>query len=166
MNNQVKDGVARQKARSLHFLHHMCAVECPLLVRRAKAALSSGCKPHPVNKRPDPFTARQINSLARRSASGPHMWTAPSLQDCRCIDLIRSLALCSHMNAAKMVSATRAPDRPATLRPVGSTDCLTSRIDRSHHLLVSLQVLTSGSARLQLGCSPCSADFTPRTLKQ
>ncbi len=49
------------------------------------------------------------------------MWTAPSSQACRCSDLIRSIAsICPACwgarigTLAKMVSATRVPDTPAT----------------------------------------------------
>ncbi len=55
----------------------------------------------------------------------------------------------SHMNAGQVFPRCefQTPKRP--LRPVESTECLASWIDRSHHLLVALQVLASA----QHGCS-------------
>jgi len=48
------------------------------------------------------------------------------------------LLMRSHMTAAKMGSATRAPNSlAASSRPLGPTECLAPWIDRSHHLSFS-----------------------------
>ena len=56
----------------------------------------------------------------------------------------------SHMNAGQDGFRDASSKHPSDLwRPVESTECLASWIDRSHHLLVALQVLASA----QHGCS-------------
>src|ERR1700730_9581634 len=56
----------------------------------------------------------------------------------------------SHMNAGQDGFREASSKHPSDLwRPVESTECLASWIDRSHHLLVALQVLASA----QHGCS-------------
>src|SRR6266700_7641111 len=78
------------------------------------------------------------------------MWTAPVPY----VVFRRSDRIaCVHMSGllmryfgplAKMVSATRAPNNHTTfLWPMGPTDCLAPRIDRSYHLFSSC---SSGSA--------------------
>ena len=72
------------------------------------------------------------------------MWTAPVPQ-ASFFDGLDRIA-CIHMSGllmrwfeplAKMVSATRVPIKHTTfLRPMGPTDCLAPRIDRSYHLLL------------------------------
>src|SRR6476661_1153337 len=82
--------------------------------------------------------------------AGTHMWTAPVPQEffrrpdrITCIHMSGLLMRCFGP-LAKMVSATRAPNNHATLlRPMGPTDCLAPRIDRSCHLFCSC---SSGSA--------------------
>ena len=55
----------------------------------------------------------------------------------------------SHMNAGQDGFRDASSKHPSDLwRPVESTECLASWIDRSHHLLVALQVLASA----QHGC--------------
>jgi hypothetical protein len=65
----------------------------------------------------------------------------------------------SHMNASQDVFRDSSPKQVDGLdRPVASSACLASWIDRSHHLLITLQVLASarygGSSLL-----PCLADL-------
>ncbi|OIQ76491.1 hypothetical protein GALL_418280 [mine drainage metagenome] len=89
--------------------------------------------------------------------AGTHMWTAPVPQE-SFDGLIGSLASicpacwCGRFEPlAKMVSATRVPNNHATFfRPMGPTDCLAPRIDRSYHLLSSC---SSGSAGRR-SCQP------------
>jgi len=55
----------------------------------------------------------------------------------------------SHMNAGQDGFRDASSKHPSDLwRPVDSTECLASWIDRSHHLLIALQVLASA----QHGC--------------
>jgi len=86
-----------------------------------------------------------------------HMWTAPSSQGYfgQCSDQIACVHMSglfsrSHMNAGQDGFRDASSKHPSDLwRPVESTECLASWIDRSHHLLVALQVLASA----QHGCS-------------
>src|ERR1700730_9348340 len=86
-----------------------------------------------------------------------HMWTAPSSQGYfgQCSDQIACVHMSglfsrSHMNAGQDGFREASSKHPSDLwRPVESTECLASWIDRSHHLLVALQVLASA----QHGCS-------------
>jgi hypothetical protein len=93
--------------------------------------------------------------LERMTAS--HMWTAASSQGYfgQCSDQIACVHMSglfsrSHMNAGQDGFRDASSKHPSDLwRPVESTECLASWIDRSHHLLVALQVLASA----QHGCS-------------
>src|SRR5437660_10984442 len=86
-----------------------------------------------------------------------HMWTAASSQGYfgQCSDQIACVHMSglfsrSHMNAGQDGFRDASSKHPSDLwRPVESTECLASWIDRSHHLLVALQVLASA----QHGCS-------------
>ena len=86
-----------------------------------------------------------------------HMWTALSSQGVflRCFDQIAcvhmsGLSLRSHMNAGQDGFRDARSKQPIDLcGPLYRTGCLASGIDRSHHLLVTLQVLASA----QHGCS-------------
>jgi len=94
-----------------------------------------------------------------------HMWTAPSSQGCRAVfdriacDHMSGLFVQSHVTAGqdgfRDVSSKQSDDLQW---PLAVPECLTSRIDRSHHLLVLLQA----PAPAQHGnskCSPCLADL-------
>ncbi len=104
----------------------------------------------------DPSLSNFVRSLARRSVFGPLMWTAPSSQGCFGSILIRSLAsICpacwialAYERWPRWFPRREFQTRRRPLRPEGSTEYLASRIDRSHHLLVTLQVLASA----QHGC--------------
>ena len=85
------------------------------------------------------------------------MWTAPSWQGClgsasdqiACVHMSGLLSR-SHMNAGQDGFRDASSKHFSDLwRPLDPTECLASWIDRSHHLLVTLQVLASA----QHGCS-------------
>ena len=105
----------------------------------AVAAFSGTCRP------------RLVRNCAR--GAGTHMWTAPVPQEFFWSDRIA----CIHMSGllmrsvgplAKMVSATRVPNTPATsYGPMGPTECLAPWIDRSYHLLL-LQLRLGRSGEL------------------
>ena len=86
-----------------------------------------------------------------------HMWTAPSSQgvlqrfdQIACVHM-SGLSMRSHMNAGQ--DGFRDPSSKQrcdlAVGPLSLSECLVSWIDRSHHLLVILQVLASA----QHGCS-------------
>jgi len=100
------------------------------------------------------------------SAIQSHMWTVPSLQGVlQCFDQIAcvhmsGLLMRSHMNAGQDgFRDTRSKQTSDLLKAVG-TDGVSRVVDRlitpSAHYLASSG---TGSARLQLSCSPCLADL-------
>jgi len=86
-----------------------------------------------------------------------HMWTAPSSQGVlQCFDQIAcvhmsGLSVRSHMSAGQDGFRDKGSKQHCDLdrRPLGQPECPASWIDRSHHLLIILQVLASA----QHGCS-------------
>src|SRR6266568_4971646 len=119
---------------SKHFfqLHGVDAAERPVLRRKLRRERATRVVP---------------------AKAGTHMWTAPVPQEFfRRSDRIA----CVHMSGllmryfgplAKMVSATRAPNNHTTfLWPMGPTDCLAPRIDRSYHLFSSCSSGSAGAA--------------------
>ena len=104
--------------------------------------------------------SRTLHTLTGGPKSGVHMWTAPSWQGClgsarQCSDQIACVHMSgllsrSHMNAGQDGFRDASSKHFSDLwRPLDPTECLASWIDRSHHLLVTLQVLASA-----LRCQP------------
>jgi hypothetical protein len=99
------------------------------------------------------------NSIISASFPGPsearepgiHMWTAPCSQEVQqradriACDHMSGLLSRSHMTAAKMGFSRRESRTVSRFRvlPLGSTDYLTSRSNRSHHLLLLEQAPAS-----------------------
>src|SRR6267378_6891745 len=91
--------------------------------------------------------------------AGTHMWTAPVPQEFFGSDRIA----CIHMSGLLMRSQWIAGQdgfRDASskqprdlLRPMGPTDCLAPRIDRSYHLLLSCSSGSTDAAKLPTGRS-------------
>src|SRR5258707_15841369 len=101
-----------------------------------------------------------LDKRAPRARSGTHMWTAPVPQEFfRRSDRIA----CIHMSGLLMRSQRIAGQdgfRDASskqprdlLRPMGPTDCLAPRIDRSYHLLLSCSSGSTDAAKLPTGRS-------------
>ena len=93
------------------------------------------------------------------------MWTAPSLQgflqrfdQIACVHM-SGLSVRSHMNAGQDGFRDKGSKQHYDLRkrPLGLSECPVSWIDRSHHLLIILQVLASA----QHGCSSVAPRVWP-----
>jgi hypothetical protein len=101
------------------------------------------------------------------------MWTAPVPQEFF-QGVIGSLASicpacwCGRGPLAKMVSATRVPNNQAAfLRPMGPTECLAPRIDRSYHLISSCSSGSTGwraSRPADLLSGGCGCSKQPRSV--
>ena len=100
-----------------------------------------------------------------RKAMKTHMWTAPSLQgflqrfdQIACVHM-SGLSVRSHMNAGQDGFRDKGSKQHYDLRkrPLGLSECPVSWIDRSHHLLLILQVLASA----QHGCSSVAPRVWP-----
>jgi hypothetical protein len=99
------------------------------------------------------------------SKAQTHMWTAPSLQgflqrfdQIACVHM-SGLSVRSHMNAGQDGFRDKGSKQHYDLRkrPLGLSECPASWIDRSHHLLLILQVLASA----QHGCSSVAPRVWP-----
>lgn len=95
-----------------------------------------------------------------------HMWTAPPCKNSfddfdriACVHM-SGLLVRSHMNAGqdgfRDVGSKQCIDHVGPLDP---TECPASRIDRSHHLLVSCKFTHQFSTVASVSCSPLPTDF-------